>query len=155
MSDYPKTEPTERLEEVRVLRQKGIDRREQLVQDVAAEREQKFLWVQKLVWVVFGTLETLLAFRILLKLIAANPDNPFARFIYSISNLFVGPFLGLVNSPKSQGMVLELSSIVAIVVYALAGILLDRIVWLAFIRPRAKTVSTFEHQDPDEAWHDM
>ena len=34
----------------------------------------------QLVWLLFGTLETLIALRILLKLIAANPASPIASF---------------------------------------------------------------------------
>jgi hypothetical protein len=83
-----------------------------------------------------GLLEALLAFRFGLKLIAANAANPFAAFIYNFSSLFVAPFMGLTAAPAAGGAVLELSSLIAMLVYALVGWALAKIVWVIFYRPR-------------------
>jgi hypothetical protein len=85
-------------------------------------------------------LEALIALRIGLKLIGANPDNPFAAFVYNVSHIFLFPFEGLVGTPAAGGMVLELSSIIAMVVFALLAWALERIVWLIFYRPRGSVV---------------
>ena len=94
-----------------------------------------------LIWLGLGLLEALIAFRILLKLIAANPDNPFAKLVYTLSGLFVFPFLGLVPAPAAGGAVLEISSIIAMLVYALLGWAVERIVWVIFYRPREAAVA--------------
>jgi YggT family protein len=74
--------------------------------------------------------------RILLKLLAANPDNQVAAFIYSVTGVFLAPFAGLTGTPAAAGMVLELSSLLAVVVYALVAWVIERLVWLIFYRPR-------------------
>lgn len=105
------------------------------------------------IWLMLGLLEALIAFRVMLKIIGANAANPFAMFIYNFSNLFVFPFAGLTATPASDGMVLEISSIIAMVVYALLGWAFERIVWVIFYRPREAAVAVTqrtsnEHHTP-------
>ena len=70
-------------------------------------------------YLILGVLEALLITRVILKLLAANPEAGFVRFIYDRSALFVAPFLGIFPTPATQNSALELSSLVAIAVYAL------------------------------------
>lgn len=88
-----------------------------------------------IIWLVFGILESLILLRVGLKLIAANPASPFAALIYNLTDIFLFPFVGLTSTPASGGMVLEISSIIAIFVYALLAWALERIVWIIFYRP--------------------
>ena len=92
------------------------------------------------IWLGLGIIEVLIGLRVLLKLIAANPESPFAAFIYNVSAIFLFPFAGLVGTPASGGMVLELSSIIAMLVYALLAWGIERIVWVSFYRPRGESV---------------
>lgn len=92
------------------------------------------------IWLGLGIVEVLIGLRIVLKLIAANPESPFAAFIYNASAIFLFPFAGLVGTPASGGMVLELSSIIAMLVYALLAWGIERIVWVSFYRPRGSVV---------------
>jgi len=94
----------------------------------------------QLVWLLFGILETLIALRILLKLIAANPASPIAALIYAFTDLFLFPFAGLTATPAIGGMVLEISSIFAMVVYALIAWAIERTIWVIFYRPRGPVV---------------
>src|SRR5579883_667884 len=50
-----------------------------------------------LVWFVVGVIEALLGFRILLKLIEANPGSGFTQIIYALSWPFASPFFGIVR----------------------------------------------------------
>lgn len=86
------------------------------------------------IWLGLGIVETLIGLRVVLKLIAANPESPFAAFIYNFSAIFLFPFAGLVGTPASGGMMLELSSIIAMLVYALLAWGIQRIVWVSFYR---------------------
>jgi YggT family protein len=107
------------------------------VQKEPGREQQTFTFkATQLVWLLFGILETLILLRILLKLLAANPNNQVAAFIYSITDVFLAPFAGLTGTPAAGGMVLELSSLLAVVVYALIAWVIERIVWLIFYRPR-------------------
>jgi hypothetical protein len=94
----------------------------------------------QLVWLGFGILETLIALRILLKLIAANPASPIAVLIYGFTDLFLFPFAGLTATPAVGGMVLELSSFFAMVIYALIAWAIERTIWVIFYRPRGPVV---------------
>jgi len=102
------------------------------------ERERRIFTFKatQLVWLLFGILEALIALRIGLKLIAANPDSPIAAFVYSFTSLFLLPFQGLVGTPAVGGMVLEVTSVIAMVVYALIAWALERTIWVIFYRPR-------------------
>lgn len=90
----------------------------------------------KWMWLVLGIVEIIIGLRVLLLLIGANPESPFAAFIYNLSAIFLLPFAGLVGAPAAGGMVLEISSIIAMLVYALLAWGIDRIVWMLFYRPR-------------------
>jgi hypothetical protein len=90
----------------------------------------------QLIWLALGVLETLIALRVLLKLIAANPANPFAALLYAFTDLVLLPFAGLTRTPAAGGMVFEVSSLIAMVVYALAFWALERLVWVVFYRDR-------------------
>ena len=94
----------------------------------------------QLVWLFFGILETLIALRILLKLIAANPASPIAALIYGFTDLFLFPFAGLTTTPAVGGMVLELSSFFAMLIYALIAWAIERTIWVIFYRPRGPIV---------------
>ena len=85
----------------------------------------------------FSILEILIALRIILKLIGANPDNPIVALIYGFTAMFLIPFVGLIKSPTTGGMILETSSIFAIVIYALTAVAFEKLIWVIFSRPRS------------------
>jgi hypothetical protein len=102
------------------------------------EHEQRLMTFKatQLVWLFLGILETLIALRIFLKIIAANPNSLIVAMIYGFTNLFLFPFEGLTQSPSANGMVLEISSFVAMIFYALIAWAAERLIWVIFYRPR-------------------
>ncbi len=110
------------------------------------EREQRILSfkMNQLVWLLFGVLEALIALRIGLKLIGANPESPIVALIYGFTYLFLFPFEGLVASPTAGNMVLELSSLFAMLIYGLIAWAVERVVWLILYRPRGSVVAVTE-----------
>ena len=82
------------------------------------EREQRIFSFKatQLIWLLLGILEALIALRIGLKLIGANPDSPIVAMIYGFTYLFLFPFTGLVGSPTYANMILELSSMFAMLI---------------------------------------
>jgi hypothetical protein len=107
-------------------------------------REQRIFTFKatQLIWLLFGFLEVLIVLRIGLMLIGANPNSPIVAMIYGITYLFLFPFTGLISSPAVGNMVLEISSMFAIVVYGLIAFGMERTVWLIFYRPRGPVVGT-------------
>jgi uncharacterized protein YggT (Ycf19 family) len=75
----------------------------------------------QLVYLVFGLLEVLLLFRLVLKLLAANPGAGFTSLIYQMSEPFVALFRGVFPTPGGSGSVLELFTILAMIVYAVVA----------------------------------
>jgi hypothetical protein len=110
-----------------------------------SEREEERIFtfqVTQLIWLFVGILEVLIALRIGLKLIGANPESPIVGLIYGFTYLFLFPFEGMTATPAAGGMVLELSSIFAMLIYALIAWAVERIVWVLFYRPRGPVVDT-------------
>jgi hypothetical protein len=85
-------------------------------------------------------LEAIIGLRVFLKLIAANPNNPFAQLVYAFSEVFVLPFEGLTITPSASGVVLEIHSIIAMIVYALAAWAITQLIWTIFYRPSTRKV---------------
>ena len=108
------------------------------------EREQRIFTfkITQLIWLFLGILEASIALRIGLKLIGANPDSPIVSLIYGLTSLFLFPFEGMTATPSAGGMVLELSSLFAMLIYALLAWIMERVVWLLFYRPRGPVVDT-------------
>ena len=69
------------------------------------------------VWYVLGIIEVLLAFRFVLKLLAANPSAGFTSFIYGMTAPFAAPFLNVFRVSQVEGNVLEWTTLLAMAVY--------------------------------------
>ena len=81
------------------------------------------------VWFIAGVLLILLAFRFVLMLLAANQENTFANFVYVLSYPFAAPFFGLFGYTIRYGVSqLELSTLIAIAVYALIAFGITRLI---------------------------
>lgn len=78
--------------------------------------------IEYLIYFFFGVVETLLAFRLLLKLTGASTASGFVDFIYSLTGILILPFEGIFRKGFSEGLettaVLEPSTMVAVIVYA-------------------------------------
>lgn len=82
----------------------------------------------RVIWFIAGVLLVLLAFRFVFILLGANSGNGFAHFIYTVSYPFAAPFFGLFGYSLHYGVSrFELSTLVAMVVYALIAFGLSRL----------------------------
>jgi uncharacterized protein YggT (Ycf19 family) len=87
-----------------------------------------------LIQLAFIILDGLIGIRFLLKLMAANPANPFAQLVYFITAPFLWIFQGITYTPTLGGIQIELFSLIAMVVYALVGWIIVQLIWLLFSR---------------------
>ena len=92
----------------------------------------------QIVWYLLGILEVLLAFRFLLKLLAANSGAGFTNLIYSITQPFAAPFLNVFRIVRVEGSVLEWTTLLAMLVYWLVATAIIRLLVMS------KTTSTPE-----------
>lgn len=104
--------------------------------EVGHEQRVATFKVTQMIWLLLSILEAAIGLRVLFKLIAVNPANTFAALLYKVTGLFVAPFASLIGAPAMDGMVLEISSILAMIVYFLIAWGLERIVYVLFYRPR-------------------
>lgn len=74
--------------------------------------------ITRVVYWLLGILESLLAIRLVLKLLGASTSSSFVTFIYNATKIFVAPFSGIFRSVESG---FETSTLIAMIVYALAG----------------------------------
>lgn len=88
----------------------------------------------ELIYLVFGVIDGLLLIRLLLKLMGANPDAGFASWIYGVTGVLLAPFRGLLPTVGNTQSQLEMSVVIAIVVYALIGWVLARLFLILFFR---------------------
>ena len=92
--------------------------------------------VQRIIYTIFGVISAVLAFRLIFKLLGANPENVFVRGIYAFTQPIVGIFEGIFSSATINGAettaVFEPATLIAMVVIAL-------IAWvvLKLITPRS------------------
>lgn len=86
---------------------------------------------QNIIYLLYGLLVALLAFRLLFSLLGANTANAFANFIYTVTGPFVGPFRSLFSVDTTIGdgtNRFELETVVAVLVYGLLAWLLVKVV---------------------------
>jgi hypothetical protein len=74
----------------------------------------------RIISLIFGIIIAFIVLRIALLLLGASQGNAFVDFVYGVSGVFVAPFYGIFgNTPVYGASVFDLSSLVAIIVYAL------------------------------------
>lgn len=131
-----------------VVRQDGDHvHEEHIVEDVNLEYRQTIYKITQFIWLLFGILEAMIGFRIALKLIGANPANWFTAFVYQLTDIFLWPFQSIIANPSVQGLVLEISSFIAMLVYALVGWVVVRLIWLVFYHRDTRHVTTYDRDE--------
>lgn len=99
-----------------------VERRQEVYVDRNQSRANTRYWITRVIYFLLAVLEVIIALRFLFLLLGANQSNGFISFLYNLSYVFVGPFKGIFNDPSlghTGVSVFEVSSIVAMLVYAL------------------------------------
>lgn len=97
-----------------------------VIKSTSNDQATNYQTVEYLVYFLFGALEILLAFRLILRLTGANSFSVFVNLIYGVTGVFIVPFQGIFSQTTTQGIattaVLEPATLVALVVYAVLAI---------------------------------
>jgi len=88
----------------------------------------------QLIYLVFGVIDGLLLIRMMLKLLGANPHAGFSNWLYNVTDVFLAPFRNLLPTIGNEQSQLEMSLVVAILVYALIGWAVARLFAIVFYR---------------------
>jgi hypothetical protein len=97
-----------------------IERDEQVYDDPYTRRLNILDRVVQIMYFLTGALEVLLGLRLIFRLINSSTANGLVNFVYNLSAPFVGAFNGIFNDQSlGRGSVLEFSTIIAMLIYAL------------------------------------
>ncbi len=96
-----------------------IENHSEVFEDENLRRTNRSYWIARIVYFVLAVLEVILLLRFLFRLLGANQSSSFVLFLYNLSHVFVGPFNGIFNDQALGRSVFEVSTIVAMIVYAL------------------------------------
>ena len=96
----------------------------------------------QIVWYVLFLIEGLLAIRFALKLLQANPDAFFTNFIYTVSNVFVYPFVAVFQNVSMEASVFEWTTLLAMLVYWLLAIAIIKL----FVMSKPVSVMEADHK---------
>jgi uncharacterized protein YggT (Ycf19 family) len=87
-----------------------------------------------LIYLFFGVIDGLLLIRLVLKLLGANTTAGFTQWTYGVTNVLLAPFRNLLPTIGTEHSQLEMSVVVAILVYALIAWVLARLMAIIFFR---------------------
>ena len=128
----------------------GRDSTAHVTRDVAAEQRVRTYKYSRILWTILVIIEVFLGLRFILKAIAANPDSGFSKFIYGFTGLLIAPFNSLVETPSVGGSVFEVTTLIAMLVYALLFWILVKVIRIFTDRSTSQTVSTRAEREHDK-----
>jgi len=83
----------------------------------------------RVVYFIMNILEIILVLRFVFRALGADAAAGFVQFIYALTDPLAAPFRGIIASTAANGAgIIEWSSLMAMIVYALAAVLLVQLV---------------------------
>lgn len=75
----------------------------------------------RVIIVIFGLIQVLIGLRIVLLLLNAREAHPLVRFVLDLSQVFVGPFEGILrtNALSASGSILDIAAVLALLGWTL------------------------------------
>lgn len=81
------------------------------------EKKKTIFRANQIVWYIAGVVDILLLFRFVLKAVGASPYAIFTNFVYSVTNVLIAPFQGILGVTQAGNSLIEWSTIIAGIVY--------------------------------------
>ncbi len=85
--------------------------------------------VNQVIWFVLALIMILIGVRLLFLLLGAN-NTGLVSFIYSASNFFIYPFVGIFKSPSYGSSFFDMASVLGIIFYLVLGFIITSLVSL-------------------------
>jgi hypothetical protein len=83
------------------------------------EKKKVIFRTYQIIWYILAVVEVILGFRVALKALGANPLSGFTSLIYTLSDPLALPFRGILKVTLAGNAILEWSTLIAALVYAL------------------------------------
>jgi hypothetical protein len=99
----------------------------------AYHQKKSIFRAYQIVWYIIGIIEVLLGFRVVLRLMGANPASGFANLIYGLSLPLASPFTNLFGIPRAGQFALEPGTLIGMLVYFLIGLAIVKL--MQMIKP--------------------
>ena len=96
-----------------------IENHQQVFEDQNQIRANIRYWTSTISYFLLGVLEIILLLRFIFRLLGANAYNSFIPFLYNLSYPFVAAFRGIFDARLVGNGVLEFSTLIAMLIYAL------------------------------------
>lgn len=137
---------TEHREKVQIISDGDFEQRRRVVEHSPSGRNVFLSRLNQFIWLVAAVIVALIGFRFALMLANANPSQGFANFVYVLTGPLVYPFQGILANPTTNtGSVIEVTSLLAMVVYLMATGLLTALIRILFAEKAGiRKVSTVE-----------
>lgn len=99
-----------------------VENRVETYEDKNLRRAMWRNWITGIIYFLLGVLEVILGLRFIFRLLGANEGSDFILALYNFSHVFIGPFNNIFNDQTiGSKSVFELSTLVAMLIYALIG----------------------------------
>jgi YggT family protein len=137
---------TEHREKVQIIQDGDFEQRRRVMEHSASGRTVFISRLNQFIWFLTAIVLALLGFRFMLILANANPTNGFANVIYNVTAWLVYPFQTLFANPTmGNGSVIEMTTLLAMVVYAMGATLLTALIRILFAeKAGVRRVTTIE-----------
>ncbi len=109
-----------------------VEQQAEVYEDPNRQRANIRWWAARVIYYILGVLEVILLLRFLFRLLGANAGNGFVAFLYNLSYVFAAPFLGIFTNPGQGNNVFEITTLIAMLIYALIAWGLVSLVRLVF-----------------------
>lgn len=116
------------------------------IDDIKGIKKQKKgdMKTRRIIYYIVGTLEVLLGFRFIFKVLGANAESAFVAIIYSVTNIFLAPFTGIFRTAETTGIetqsVLEPALLIGMLVYVLLAWGIVRLIDIIKNRKESETL---------------
>jgi hypothetical protein len=118
-SNTPRAYPPSRQQGYVDPRVNRVENPRDVYEDENLRRANLRYWITRTTYFVLGVLEIILLLRFLFRLLGANQGSSFVVFLYNLSHVFVVPFYGIFNDPTFGNSVFEITTLIAMLIYAL------------------------------------
>jgi hypothetical protein len=123
-----------------------VDSQVEVYDDKNLSRANMRNWSATVIYFILGVLEVILGLRFIFRLLGASVSSDFTTFLYNLAHAFIVPFNGIFNDQTlGTRSVFELSTLVAMLIYALIGwglVALSRVLFAPMYNSRQQVTTT-------------
>lgn len=115
-------------EDVDVVADENYESKRRVVERTPSQQNVLMRRLNQIIWLFTTAIVLFIVLRFVFKLMAVNAANAFASFVYSISDIFMAPFVTLVEARPAGDGIFEVSAFIAVAVYVFGALILTTLV---------------------------